>query len=409
MKILVFGNVGSGKTTLINRLRKSVPFEVIAIDDFRRKVGDGSKKAETEARKEFFSSVKENKDQFIECIGVGMVADELFELLSEHSETIICITLYAPKEICKNRLANRVWDIPFPESAEKVPSLLERTESKIESGEITSKWNEKDNTILVYKQNIEAKDIELITSDLIELIKSERNAQELSMNDIKLMLNEDVQGYYGNEYLNYQKNAIESNDKFIADRLMVAKFISSLELTGNIIDIGSGQCQWFYLFEKTANHYFAVEANKIALSLAPKNAKLTIINQNIFDHEFNLRQTIKGQIEIAFFSFFLSHFSDNNIQALLNKLQPINSLLIVDSLWSEKHKEKYLTKKLTRIKRKTSEKGSIDLPKRFFDYSDIEKLVKPFGYTIEKFHEGNYWFACFITNDHMGSDVKATL
>ncbi|MDB5088589.1 MAG: hypothetical protein JWR09_2583 [Mucilaginibacter sp.] len=396
MKILVFGNVGSGKTTLISLLSKSVLFEVVAIDDFRRKFSDGSKEGETEARKQFFASIKKNKNQFIECIGVGKVADELFELLNKNTVIAICLILHASKEICINRLANRVWDIPFPEAVENVPSLLERTESKIQSGEIAATWSKRNNTTIVYKQNIATEDIELIGLDLIKLIKRKRRGQKLSMNDIELMLHEDVQKYYGNEYLHYQKEAIESNNKFIEDRLMIAKFISSLDLKGNLIDIGSGRCQWFYLFENTINHYFAIEVNRIALSLAPKNNKLTIINQNIFAKQFNLRQIIKEQIDIVFFSFFLSHFSDNSIQVLFKKLPPINSLLIVDSLWSKNHEAKYPTKMLAKIKRKTSETESIELPKRFFEHFDIEKLVKPFGYTIEKLHEGNYWFACFL-------------
>lgn len=173
MKILVFGNISSGKTTLLNRLKEIVPFEVIAIDDYRRKYGNGSKEAEVIARENFLDAIEPNKNQFVECIGVGKVADTLYELLSHSDETIICLTLITPKEICKSRLENRIWDIPFPEPTEKVFALLEKTEIAIQSGIINEKWSKRKNTIIISKQNLELKDIDEIISQLIILMENE--------------------------------------------------------------------------------------------------------------------------------------------------------------------------------------------------------------------------------------------
>lgn len=397
MKILVFGNIGSGKSTVLSSLKELFPFEVIAIDDFRRKFGDGSKSSELEARESFFAAIQQNKNQFIECIGVGKVAEELFLLLQEFSEPIICLTLMTPREICKKRLDERIWDIPFPESIEKVSSLLERTEIKISNKEIDRLWSVRQNTILLERENIMPADIQLIISDLRKAIEAEIYLANTQMNDIDLMLDKSVQDYYGREYQTYQKNVIERNYKFLEDRMMISKFISENNISGNVVDIGSGNCQWFPLFENSVEKYFAIEANEIALSFAPKDKKLVKINKNIFAQELELRNEIKHKVDLALFSFFFSHFSDGSIQKMLKKLTGINSLIIIDSLWNSRLKEKYIDKELKGIKRMISPSESITLPKRFFELSDINAIVNPLGYSVKHFVGGNHWFICLVS------------
>lgn len=396
MKIVVFGNVGSGKTAILSKLKEKIPFDIIAIDDFRRQYGDGSEEGETTARKMFLESIDENKNQFIECIGIGKVANELFDKLNQSIEPLICLTVNAPKEICQSRLSGRIWDIPFPKSLEEVRSLIERTEIKIQANEIFDKWHKRKNTTLLSKENIHLNDIALIVSEVASLIKPEDFTSIQKLNDIELMLKENVQQYYGNEYMTYQKEVIERNDKFLEDREMISKFILELDIKGNLVDIGSGMCQWFHLFEERVNRYFAIEANSIALSLVPKSEKISTINRNIFDKSFKLEEEIKTKIDLAFFSFFWSHFSDESIRLLLEKLTNVDTLIIIDSLWSSKHNKQYSTKELSEVSRKISEQEHIKLPKRFFEYSDLEKLAKFSGYTITKYSKGNYWFACLV-------------
>lgn len=175
MKILVFGNIGSGKSTVVNSLKKVFPFEVIAIDDFRRKFGDGSKSSELVARQNFFAAIKQNQNQFIECIGTGKVANELFLLLQTHTEPIICLILITPIEICKQRLEERIWDIPFPQPLENVFSLLERTEINISNKEVAKQWGARQNITLLERENINPTDIQHIISDLEKEI--ERNGK----------------------------------------------------------------------------------------------------------------------------------------------------------------------------------------------------------------------------------------
>jgi adenylate kinase family enzyme len=171
MKVLIFGNVGSGKTTLIKKLNDIFPFEVISIDDFRRKFGDGSKEKELAARQYFLLAVKEKENQFIECLGVGMVADKLFELLGLTDEIIICIVLISSNDTCLSRLPNRNWDIPFPYPTDKVNSLIERTAEKISANEIENLWSKRENTIVVKKNNELLSDLENILIETTALIQ----------------------------------------------------------------------------------------------------------------------------------------------------------------------------------------------------------------------------------------------
>ncbi|MBS1776158.1 MAG: hypothetical protein JSS64_07740 [Bacteroidetes bacterium] len=387
MKVLLFGNVGSGKTTLISKLKEIFSFEVIAIDDYRRKYGDGTKEGEILAKKNFLQSIILHKNQFIECIGVGQLADDLYELLSHTDEKIVCLTIIVPKEVCKTRLESRVWDIPFPEPLEKVFILLKKTELRIEDGLIEEKWKKLKNVALIFRNNTLPCDSDMIVEEVSMIINE-------SLEDYEHMLKSEVQSYYGNEYLTYQKQIIEKNDSFLQDRLMISKFIKGLNVTGNVVDIGSGNCQWFQLFEPNIHQYFAIEVNTQALSVAPRNKKVIAINRDIFDPTFKTEEIIRGKIDLVFFSFFLSHFSDASIQVVFEKLPKVASLLIIDSHWGDKHELKYQTKNLRDVKREISPQKHINLPKRFFEYSDIESLVTSFGYSITKFESGNYWFVC---------------
>lgn len=395
MKVIVFGNIASGKTTLLSKINEEFSFDIVAIDDFRRKFGDGSNEAELIARSKFFTKIISGRNQFIECLGVGKVADQLFDLLYESNEVILCVILNTPKEICIERLSNRTWDIPFPKPIEEVFDLVERTEVQILNEQIQQKWNNRGNTTLIHKDNIEPEDIDLIASEIIISIQQNVWSQLQSQTDIKDMLSDDVQRYYSNEYHTYQK-AIVTKDKFSADRLMVERFLVEENVKGSVVDIGAGNCQWFPLLEQTVSRYFAIEVNDTALSMSPSSEKILKIRKNVFAEDFNLKEVINDDPPTAMFSFFLSHFSNHSINQIFQKLGDVNSVVIIDSFWGCAHQEKFSGKDLNVVRRRISEKDYITLPKRFFDCSDLSSLLKPFGFTVSKFIEGNYWFACSL-------------
>ena len=72
MKILILGNIASGKSTITQKLKPILQdFEVIAIDDFRIQYGDGSMEAEENSKQIFFDAIVEYKNQIIEIMGTS--------------------------------------------------------------------------------------------------------------------------------------------------------------------------------------------------------------------------------------------------------------------------------------------------------------------------------------------------
>jgi adenylate kinase family enzyme len=392
MKLAVFGNTGSGKTLLINHLSKTLSWEIVSIDDYRRKYSDGSKDGELFARQKFFCAVKKDENQLIECTGFGNVAHGLFEKLNCINEKLICLTLLATKEICIQRIEKRVWDVPFPSPASNISLFLEKVHSAIGAGYIESMWGKRNNTVLISKRNANSQDFEEITQYITKKIQV---YSEAGFNDIEMMLNTRVQSYYGNQYLNYQKHVIEKNDKFLDDRTMIINFLSKLTISGNLIDIGAGNCQWFAALQKHLNNYIAIDVNKEALSKVPNNIKIISLVKNIFEDDTVLDDIINVKTNNVLLSFFLSHFSDRTIFDLFRRITS-KSIIIIDSVWSKNHKEKYSEKELQEVTRKISDQEHISLPKRFFEFSDFEILAKSNGYSIVNFIEGNYWFACHM-------------
>ncbi len=160
MKILVFGNVGSGKSYLINELSALLPdFEVLAIDDFRRKIGDGSMEKEIEAKEAFIAAIQPDKNQIIEAMGFGETGFLIASELKYSDEKKLIILLTTPLDICLKRIKNRVWNVPYPAPPKKAKGLAKYTQKMIENKELYLIWlNAKNVKFLEFpimtKQNI---------------------------------------------------------------------------------------------------------------------------------------------------------------------------------------------------------------------------------------------------------------
>lgn len=147
MKILIFGNIASGKTTLAMKLAKKLPhFQHLAIDNFRRQYGDGSMEKEKLAKTKFFQSIEANKNQIIEAMGFGDVGAYLAETLGGLPELKIIVLLKTPLSLCMERLEKREWYVPYPAPKEKAISLTEITDELIRDNILEFYWENALNT-----------------------------------------------------------------------------------------------------------------------------------------------------------------------------------------------------------------------------------------------------------------------
>src|SRR5205085_12575255 len=101
MKLFVFGNSGSGKSALIDEVRKHFCAQVLAIDDFRKRYGNFKWDGEFTAKKKFVEAIDiGTKYQIIECSGTGMTAEMLRLKLSKIGDSILIIILDTDSDIC---------------------------------------------------------------------------------------------------------------------------------------------------------------------------------------------------------------------------------------------------------------------------------------------------------------------
>jgi adenylate kinase family enzyme len=145
MKILVFGNLASGKSSLSNRLNARFPiFERVCIDNFRLQYGDGTLEKEKLAKRLFLSAIRPQKPQIIEATGVGETGEALrAKLATLTRETKIVILLQTPLTVCLERLKLRIAQgavVPYPAPPQEMISLAQVTQNILDSQAFRQSW-----------------------------------------------------------------------------------------------------------------------------------------------------------------------------------------------------------------------------------------------------------------------------
>jgi energy-coupling factor transporter ATP-binding protein EcfA2 len=141
MKLLLFGNMGAGKTTLAKAMLRALPsFSHWAIDDCRRRHGDGTMEGERRAKEAFLSGILPGKCQLIEASGLGDLGASLARRMAELGEPAHVLLLHPPLGLCLERMRARVWDIPFPAPTSAAFDIAAKAHQLFEDGAIERLW-----------------------------------------------------------------------------------------------------------------------------------------------------------------------------------------------------------------------------------------------------------------------------
>lgn len=142
MKILLFGNIGVGKTTIARKLMSLlVGFDHISIDDFRRKYGDGTMDLEIKSQNKFIEAIAlDQSHQIIESSGLGQLGQRIFQKMATCEDLKVVIIPTAKRDTIQKRIDERIWDIPYPESTDCVPETIRITNEQLENGALQGLW-----------------------------------------------------------------------------------------------------------------------------------------------------------------------------------------------------------------------------------------------------------------------------
>lgn len=164
MKILIIGNIGSGKTTLGNKIQEITGFKFVQIDELREKYLNNSVSGEYYSLYQFIKNIEENDNLILEFTGAGchkFAIKRALELNDIKVMIILCLTrefslikkragnkkfLYTPpfdidleehvkfinKEL-SNDLTNNFWNMPHFELVQFYMDDFNDLNSNIES------------------------------------------------------------------------------------------------------------------------------------------------------------------------------------------------------------------------------------------------------------------------------------
>jgi predicted nucleotidyltransferase len=143
MRIFVFGNINSGKSTLIDLVKKKYKnYNDLRIDNFRRKYGKGDIESDNYAQEMFVQSIKEHKNAIVEATGLGPLGHKLER--SFHDLFGIIIYIDTPVSVCLDRIQpGKFNDTPYPEFSESLENTIKRCGAEFEQDDLVSLWGKK--------------------------------------------------------------------------------------------------------------------------------------------------------------------------------------------------------------------------------------------------------------------------
>ena len=125
LRVFVFGNINSGKSTLSHCLQQVLPdYQYLAIDEYRKRFGNGTVQGEESAISNFIDDCLQFSNSIIEFSGCGSAADRLEKVLPRCSA--IMLVCQRDTEDCINSISNEKFvEAPYPQEFQKLESLAD--------------------------------------------------------------------------------------------------------------------------------------------------------------------------------------------------------------------------------------------------------------------------------------------
>ena len=147
MKVLLFGDIYGGKTTIVKELLLSNNFFYLSIDEIR-KIGN-----EEKSQKKFKKELEFKKNMFIESTGFGEEERAIFNFCIHTNEKIFLIILRSELKIILERMQLNQKDVKFPNYKKELFKMIHSVHFKLEAGILLNKYSQLKNITLIQLNN----------------------------------------------------------------------------------------------------------------------------------------------------------------------------------------------------------------------------------------------------------------
>jgi hypothetical protein len=130
-KILIIGNIGSGKSTVAEELSRTFGWPHASIDHYRRQAGDGTAAGECAAWCAFLRAAQHGPSSIIEFSGSGPMVHLVHRALVDSGVPTLALWIITCSKICLERTSDRAWTTPYPNFAVPIESVVEDIERRL--------------------------------------------------------------------------------------------------------------------------------------------------------------------------------------------------------------------------------------------------------------------------------------
>lgn len=130
-KLLVLGNIASGKSGVARSVADEMGWPAAGIDDARRRSGDGSAAGEARAWAGFLAQAEERHPAVLECTGGGPFTHLLRLALRRSGLPWAVLLVHTPAPECLRRARLRGLDVPYPDFGVPLEEVVAHVEREL--------------------------------------------------------------------------------------------------------------------------------------------------------------------------------------------------------------------------------------------------------------------------------------